>query len=61
MALHITMDVKDRVVLSCGVVIELRRAGRQTQISIEAPEDIKIDTIFHDPKKQVEMMMRDKK
>ena len=55
MALHLTLEKGDRVMLSCGVVIDIARTGSQTQISIEAPEDIKIQAVFKDMKKQLRM------
>ena len=53
MALHLTLEKGDRVILSCDVVIDIRRTGSQTQLSIEAPKDVKIQPIFRDSKKQL--------
>jgi preprotein translocase subunit YajC len=59
MALHLTLEKGDRVTLSCGVIIEIRRTGTQTQISIEAKPDIKITPTFKDMKKQMKYGERD--
>ena len=56
MALHLTLAKGDKVILSSGIVIDMRRVGATPQISIEAPEDVKIMTVFKDSKRQVEAM-----
>ena len=55
MALHLTLERGDKVLLSCGVIIDIRRTGTQTQISIEAPPEVKIQTVFKDSKKHLRM------
>ena len=54
MALHITLEKGDRIILTGGIVIDVRRTGRQTQLSVEAPQEVKIQTIFKDIKRQAE-------
>jgi preprotein translocase subunit YajC len=54
MALHLTLEKGDRVLLSGGIVVDVRRTGKFVQLSFEAPEGIKIERVFLDPKKQSE-------
>jgi sRNA-binding carbon storage regulator CsrA len=59
MALHLTLEKGDKVILSDGVVLDVRRTGAQTQISIEAPAEIKIMPVFKDSKKQMRYGFKD--
>jgi hypothetical protein len=60
MALHLTLEKGDKVLLSCDVIIDVRRTGTQTQLSIEAPEDVKIQAVYKDSKKQLNSMENEK-
>ena len=51
MALHLTLEKGDRVMLSGGIVVDVRRVGKIVQLSFEAPEHIAITPIFKDAKK----------
>ena len=54
MGLKLKVGKEDKIVLDCGVVIdvlETHRTGEVT-LSFEAPQDIKINTIFKDSSKQ---------
>lgn len=54
MALHLTLEKGDRVFIDGGIVIDVRRTGKFVQLSVEAPPDITIGSVFKDPKKQSE-------
>ena len=56
MALHLTLEKGDKVILSNGVIIDMRRVGKTPQISIEAPREVKIHPVFKDSKKTLDMM-----
>ena len=58
MALHVTLEKGDRVMISGGIILEMRRTGKHCQISIEAPAEVNIETIYKDIKKQAESMAR---
>jgi len=55
MALHLTLDKGDKVLIGTNIVIDVRRVGRTPQLSIEAPADIKIMPVYKDSKKQVQL------
>lgn len=58
MALLITMEPGDRVLMTGGIVIEVRRRGKFPQLSIDAPRDVQIAHEFADPQKQAVHEMR---
>jgi len=51
-ALHLTLEKGDRLVIDGGIVIDVRRTGKFVQLSVEAPPEITIGSIFKDPAKQ---------
>jgi sRNA-binding carbon storage regulator CsrA len=61
MPLHITVSKGDRIILSDGVIIDVRRIGSQPQLSIEAPPEIEIQTIYKDIKKQAKLGRKDER
>jgi sRNA-binding carbon storage regulator CsrA len=53
MPLKLTVGARDKITLSCGVVIDVRTlSDKQVQLEFTAPRSIKIHAIFNDSRKQ---------
>ena len=61
MALHLNVEVEDKIVMSDGVVIDITEvAGGKVTLSFTAPKDIKINTIFKDSSKQFKNLRKNR-
>ena len=60
MGLKLTVGRGDKIVLSAGVVVDVRTVSdKQVCLEFEAPRDVKIHTIFKDSSKQFRNMKRE--
>jgi hypothetical protein len=52
--------VDDKIIMSDGVVIDVRNFGKRVTLEFTAPDDIKINAIFKDPNQQFKNLRRGK-
>jgi hypothetical protein len=60
MGLKLTVGVEDKIIMSDGVVIDVRNFGKRVTLEFTAPDDIKINAIFKDPNQQFKNLRREK-
>jgi hypothetical protein len=59
--LKLTVSKHDKIVLSNGVVIDVRSTSdKQTTLEFTAPRDVEINAVFQDSKKQFKNLNKDR-